>query len=43
VFEKEENIPPLLTTKLGIGFKPNDLKGFIQELHSLIQKKVKTL
>ncbi len=43
VFEKEEDIPPLLTTKLGISFKPNDLKGFIQELHSLIQKKAKSV
>ncbi|MFX1258374.1 MAG: TIR domain-containing protein [Promethearchaeota archaeon] len=43
IFENEEEIPPLLTTKLGVRFKPNDLKNFIQELYSLIQKKTKNL
>ncbi|MFX1391202.1 MAG: TIR domain-containing protein [Promethearchaeota archaeon] len=43
IFEKEVDIPPLLTTKLGICFEPNDLKGFIQKLHSLIQKKIKSI
>ena len=43
IFEDENDIPPLLTTKLGIQFKTNNVKGFVQELHTLIQKKTKNL
>ena len=42
-FENEEDIPPLLTTKLGIRFEQEDLKSFIQDLYLLIQKKVKSI
>ncbi|MFX1394401.1 MAG: hypothetical protein ACFFAH_12615, partial [Promethearchaeota archaeon] len=41
IFEKEADIPPLLTTKLGLHINPNDLKGFVHELYSLIKKKTK--
>ncbi len=43
VFENEEEIPPLLTTKLGIRFEQEDLKSFIEDLYLLIQKKVKSI
>ncbi|MFX1376152.1 MAG: TIR domain-containing protein [Promethearchaeota archaeon] len=41
IFENEDDIPPLLTTKLGLLIKSDNLKSFIQDLHSLIQKKLK--
>ena len=41
VFINEEFIPPLLTTKLGVQYKTNNLKEFIQDLYSLIKKKTK--
>ncbi|MBN1215595.1 MAG: TIR domain-containing protein [Candidatus Lokiarchaeota archaeon] len=41
VFTEEKYIPPLLTTKLGIKYKSSDIKGFIQELYTLIKKKTK--
>ncbi|MBY9005357.1 MAG: TIR domain-containing protein [Candidatus Lokiarchaeota archaeon] len=43
VFIKEEFIPPLLTTKLGVQYKTNNLKEFIQDLYSLIKKKTKPI
>jgi len=43
IFEDENDIPPLLTTKLGIQFLPNDIKGFVQELHELIDKKTRKI
>ena len=43
VFEDENDIPPLLTTKLGIHFRAEDIKGFVQELHDLISKKTRNL
>jgi len=43
IFEDENDIPPLLTTKLGIRFRPDDVKGFVQELHDLIEKKTRNL
>ncbi|MFX0070537.1 MAG: toll/interleukin-1 receptor domain-containing protein, partial [Candidatus Hermodarchaeota archaeon] len=39
VFENEKDIPPLLTTKLGIRFIPNNLRNFVQELFNLLHKK----
>ncbi|MFX1365113.1 MAG: TIR domain-containing protein [Promethearchaeota archaeon] len=41
IFENENDIPPLLTTKLGICIESDDLKDFITNLYSLIQKKMK--
>ncbi|MBD3350572.1 MAG: TIR domain-containing protein [Candidatus Lokiarchaeota archaeon] len=41
VFEKEADIPPLLTTKLGVQYTPKDFKGFVQRLYQLINKKIK--
>lgn len=40
VFEREEHIPPLLTTKLGINIKIGNTKKFVEELHGLIIKKI---
>ncbi|NVM52192.1 MAG: toll/interleukin-1 receptor domain-containing protein [Candidatus Helarchaeota archaeon] len=39
VFLKEEDIPPLLSTKLGIQFKPSAINETIEELYQLILKK----
>ncbi|MHA1819132.1 MAG: TIR domain-containing protein, partial [Promethearchaeota archaeon] len=45
VFDDDDNIPPLLTTKLGLQFpdKDEDFNEFIEDLHSLIIKKIKNL
>ncbi|TXT56208.1 MAG: hypothetical protein BAJALOKI1v1_1970006 [Promethearchaeota archaeon] len=43
IFEHEQHIPPLLTTKLGLEIDPYDIKGFIRNLHLLIKKKTKNL
>lgn len=40
IFEKEEFIPPLLTTKLGINIKVGNTRKFTEELHALILKKM---
>jgi WD40 repeat protein len=41
VFEDEADIPPLLTTKLGMQFQKNDMKVFITRLYDLIKKKTR--
>ncbi|MFX0091511.1 MAG: toll/interleukin-1 receptor domain-containing protein [Candidatus Hodarchaeota archaeon] len=43
VFVKEEDIPPLLTTKLGVQFQRDDFEGTIRYLHQLILKKQKSI
>lgn len=43
IFFDESDIPPLLTTKLGVGFKPNAFEKTIDSIHSLILKKQKAL
>jgi len=42
IFENESDIPPLLTTKLGIQYKRIPIKKFVEELHALIIKKVES-
>ncbi|MBN1802100.1 MAG: TIR domain-containing protein [Candidatus Lokiarchaeota archaeon] len=40
IFNEEKDIPPLLTTKLGVMFKPWDLDVTIEEIYALILKKL---
>ena len=40
VFKKEEDIPPLLSTKLGVQFSENDIDGTIKRIYDLILKKL---
>ncbi len=43
VFINENSIPTLLTTKLGIKFKENDIKQFSYDLFQLIMRKYKSV
>lgn len=40
VFKKEEDIPPLLSTKLGVQFSESDIDGTIKRIYDLILKKL---
>jgi len=40
VFINEKDIPPLLSTKLGVQFNKNDIKNTIEQIYQLISKKL---
>jgi hypothetical protein len=40
VFVREEDIPTLLSTKLGIQFNENDREGTVKNIYDLILKKL---
>lgn len=40
IFQSENNIPPLLSTKLGVQFNKEDLNSTIEQIYKLIMKKL---
>jgi hypothetical protein len=40
IFQTEKTIPPLLSTKLGVQFKKDDIDDTIEQIYKLILKKL---
>ncbi|MBN1801326.1 MAG: hypothetical protein JW891_07460 [Candidatus Lokiarchaeota archaeon] len=40
IFQHEEDMPPLLSTRLGVLFNDSDLDSTVEELYKLLLKKL---